>query len=235
MKIAIQVTGHLRTFKNLERSFYENVIKYNKDKGHEVDVFMCTIRKKLTDDEVKLFHLSKPILINYIDDDKVFINKMRTDEDIKNREEWLYKHHYLQFFRLLQCNNMRKSYEQFCGIKYDVIFRTRFDLVYYQPVDFDRPLGERRIYVANERHVRGTPSDVCAYSTPDIINELIEMYNRNCGCPHTPLNSFNWVKYIDVDIVRSVNETTGQYIVDGPKLETSSFEMEMYENKYISK
>jgi hypothetical protein len=222
MRIAIQIAGHLRTFKHLEHSLYENVIKYNEDKGHQIDVFMFTVYKK--DDTIPPFQLVKPMMINYIDDDKVFMNNVRSEEDIQNRIEWLYKHHYLQFFRMVECNRMRQSYEKYCEIEYDIVFRTRFDLIYYNPVEFDKPLDNRRIYVANERHEYGTPSDVCWYCKPAIANELLEMYTRHCRCPHTPLNSFDWVKYMDVDVVRSVDPNNGQYTMVGPKIETSSFD-----------
>jgi hypothetical protein len=61
MKIAILITGHLRTFSGLEQNFYDNVIKPNID-NNTIDIFFHTY---FDTDNTSTFSLIKPKILTF--------------------------------------------------------------------------------------------------------------------------------------------------------------------------
>ncbi len=153
-RLAIQFSGHLRTFDKTYKSFYENVILPNKNAGYEIDVFMHTwdeleytaeqwhnkdfpeLRgKKLTKEQVDFVEKNyNPVKWEYtpqIDtgDNTVFpefTGGCTAYQSMVN--VWYTKY---------RVNELRLEYEKQNNITYDYVINTRADIYYKTPFVID--------------------------------------------------------------------------------------------------
>ena len=172
MKIAILISGYLRSIKENYNSLKQNLLE-----KHDVDIYIHITKSddpkymnsKITIDE--LYHLLKPKQIivsnNYILHDNMHTN------NILNQN---YKYYIL--------NQHRKIVEKAENIKYDVVLKIRPDVYLQSPLFFDT-INPRTIYIPSDSKIDNTKlqkptdnyiCDIIAYGTPEIMDNYFDFY-----------------------------------------------------------
>ena len=196
MRIAIQLAGQFRSWRDLEEQFYKNVIQYNVDKGHDVDIFVHGYNDKNYPGNP--FQWIQPTASVMEDMESIY-----TPPQYLNTE-WNHDVVYHHYRKVHDCNTLRKTYEQTHHITYDLIFKTRFDLIYYQPVHFPNLLPPNHIICGIDANPGWPPSDACYMCSPETMDEMCRRLQERdfVVCGHTILRQFNPEETISIDIVR---------------------------------
>ena len=154
MKIAVCLSGHVRTFELAQKSLRRNVL----DK-YDCDVFLSTwenmgnIRYAThyktgfdeTDERINIDRIKdvyKPVSLLIEDGLSKDIEKIKKPfEFIKTRNGANMDQTISMFYKMWNCNELKKKYEQEHNIKYDLTFRCRFD-VYINNVNMEMSTKE---------------------------------------------------------------------------------------------
>ena len=125
LKVAVCLSGQLRTYKDTFTSFRKNIQEVT-----NCDVFMC-----LGDDESNL-DIEKSLLLY---EPKAYcISSYRYDSSENeiyqacNRKALAYMTQ-----KMLECDTLRQNYEREHNFKYDVVIRCRYDLHFYETLPHD--------------------------------------------------------------------------------------------------
>jgi len=173
-RIAIQLFGHLRTYKECHKSLLEKIAKSNEKNGYEVDIFIHswnTLNQEnnrsgfVSDDLVKEFGDSKTEEISRLyKAKKVLIEEQKT---IKNQKIKLLlnekqgdiifldsKNVYNMYHSIFKVNELRKEYESENNIEYDFVIQTRPDIIFMQDLNIDEIIkySKDRKYIS--KHLR---------------------------------------------------------------------------------
>lgn len=70
------------------------------------------------------------------------------------------------------CNDLRKNYEKTYGINYDIVIRTRFDLIYY-----DLKIEKTNNFHTPISHSYHAVSDIFSYSSPNLMDKFCTFYD----------------------------------------------------------
>ena len=204
MKIALCLSGYLRTFKDCWPSIKENLIQDN-----DVDIFIHTYDKignssgwrspiDLSENiDVKFLESIsniKIVITEKWDDIKYKFQKFRkiqpTITNIDAIATILYK--------IYMCNELKKQYERENGFIYDLVIRTRCDQVFTKKINFNFPLDKilinaypwgdedfvNHFQVYDNNGILETYgesiciSDRFAVGTSENINYLCDLYNH---------------------------------------------------------
>lgn len=150
-RLAIQLFGHVRTFKDAAPSFFKNVISANHNDGYEIDIFIHTwsevehntvsYRMDGTQDislaktdENSLRRIYKPTLL-LIEQQRPIDEKIITEKlyGAKRSIKGIYNNAYTTF----KVNELRQKYEKEHNIKYDWVIQTRPDVLFMSPFHID--------------------------------------------------------------------------------------------------
>ena len=205
MKVAILLSGHIRTWESCKSNF---LIHFNKF-GDVPDVFIHTYRQKvnsyngddgkqtdLNDDEVKDLFKELNVKKIVIENDNVHMDEFMKNYSIYSNGILLPV--YGQGMKLMLCNKLRKEYEQENNFKYDVIVRTRFDILINSELDYSLALKNPSTIYNCYGGTYGFPNDMFAFGARDVmdiycdrlqysIKLLIETRNNDKFCSHTSL------------------------------------------------
>ncbi|MDR2338109.1 MAG: hypothetical protein LBE20_05630 [Deltaproteobacteria bacterium] len=150
-KIAIQLFGHVRTFKDAAPHFAKNVIEANCADGYEVDIFIHTwdeVEHNTTNyrisgtekleipktDEQELRRIYNPVAIliepQLLIEEKIIIEKISGS---KRSIKGIYNNAYTTFM----ANQLRCKYEKETGATYDWVIQTRPDILFISPFHID--------------------------------------------------------------------------------------------------
>ncbi|MCZ2224453.1 MAG: methyltransferase domain-containing protein [Chitinophagales bacterium] len=150
LKVAICISGHLRTFDKTYNSFLSNVIIPSQEKVARLNTFISTWEtigthgsKGNSDDHLsniktidKKYEIEK--ILNPVDlhidqyyEYEEFLQKFR--KDINNHHVDTYV---AMFYNMYNLKKMIEKYENENNIKYDLIIRTRSDLLFRSKVNF---------------------------------------------------------------------------------------------------
>ncbi|AEF85098.1 putative sugar transferase [Treponema primitia ZAS-2] len=155
-KIAIQLFGHLRTYRSTYKNFIKNVVEANRNNGYDVDVFIHTwtesdhsnitwynqngqkSNKPVTDDiikEIYKYYSPKKFLIeNQIEvTDHIITSKFGFNHS--------YKHLFNFTYTVYKSSELRHDYKNEFGEIYDYVIVTRPDIMFYKPFILDDILG----------------------------------------------------------------------------------------------
>lgn len=168
-RIAIQLYGHLRTYKETYASLFEKVINANVKDGYKVDIFLHTWNTLnesnsrcgyTNDDLVKVFDQAKKNEIEKIYKPKKIL--FDTQKDIENKKikhllsEKEGKTTYAQsnrlynmYYSMFKSNELRKEYEKENNITYDFIIQTRPDISFKNHFNIDEIIehSSKRKYI----------------------------------------------------------------------------------------
>jgi hypothetical protein len=236
LKIAICISGHLRTW-NQTKEIFKN---YLLDDNSDIDIFIYTYNRQnnkqyskvvnaeysfdqnpnneellinnpqiLSDEEIKCLlqdiPVKKMIITNDVpilsNDDEKFIkiiDKRKVDA------YWLSTRGSFNSFQSIhECNLLRQSFENENNIKYDVIMRTRFDILYYKKIDWTniyKRLNEKTL-ILGFGSTFGSPNDMTAIALDNVMdkycNEFLNIkqlfstaeYSKSSFVMHTLLKS----------------------------------------------
>lgn len=161
-KIAIQLFGHLRSYKDTYISFNKNLLEPLKKEGYEIDVFLHswtetdtseqswhningdTRGRNTSNDDItcvrkfykpKKFKLEKQLLVDNFELREKFMNLPRQYSAIINSA-------YTKF----RVNELRLQYEKENNIHYDYIIQTRPDILFNNEFGIDKFLNTYKTY-----------------------------------------------------------------------------------------
>jgi len=161
-RAAIQLFGHLRSFRKTFDSFFKHIILPNQKAGYEVDVFMHTWDE--TDHSTITWHNQAgeqrgrevdESAIDFIKKNykpkKLSIEKQVEAEEFIITEKILgvpraYKGVVNVAYTKYRSSRLRREYENERGITYDYVILTRPDILFHQPFDIDRFLLVYKYY-----------------------------------------------------------------------------------------
>lgn len=218
MKIAICISGDIRTWNETKRSFKEIFCK-----GIEPDIFVSTYNssynqyesneetKMFTEDDLKNFFNDinvKDIIIENRNEmyNKVYQDSLKFDK-INNYYNYIKEtgdkessfvpvgfRIYDQLRKIHQCNELKSKYEENNGFKYDVVIKTRFDALYYITPNWNEMM-DGKIHTSFGA-TGGFPDDVTAAGTSTVMDiysnrflELEKMFLSNEILPISGLSS----------------------------------------------
>jgi len=170
MKIALIISGYLRSLKNNIESLKENLLNL-----YDVDIYIhitnsneCKyINNKINIDEINL--LLKPRVIIITDNIK-FNNK--------------YNDLYNQNYKFYILNQKRIEIEKIENIKYDVVIKFRPDIYLQEKILFEI-IDENVIYIPKDNKIDKTKlktindnyiCDIISFGKPNIMNKYFDMY-----------------------------------------------------------
>ena len=133
MNIALQLSGLPRNVENSYKWIKEGILDKLIFSGHSCDFFISTWQDKNT---ARLIELFKPVLFEIEE-----WNGQKEDElgwqtfknynyEISPRSSCL-----AQFYKIMNCNSLRKKYEVDNGFHYSVIFRLRTEIKFNNTID----------------------------------------------------------------------------------------------------
>jgi len=197
MKVALLLSGHTRSYRKNEKFFYENILnKYNVDvfistwigsgfvknhsfaylhKQNEIPKSELELNKTPgIDQDIDVDHLKSVFQPKAIVIDKPTDNHI---SEIRSRFSGLYDQTgatcdscALSYYKMYDCNNLKKQYEQTNNFKYDVVIRGRFDFAVTK-MDLNVDM--------NMIHIKVTPrgaSEVWFFGNSDIMDMMGNIY-----------------------------------------------------------
>lgn len=169
-RIAIQLFGHLRTYKNCYRSLLEKLARSNEKNGYKVDIFIHswnTLNQDsnrsgyVSNDLIKKFGESKKKEITQLyQAKKVLIEEQKS---IKNQKikHLLHaqqdlnilvdsKNVYNMYHSIFKVNELRTEYEKEKNIEYDFVIQTRPDIFFMKDFNIDEIIkySKERKYIS---------------------------------------------------------------------------------------
>lgn len=253
MKIAICISGFLRTWTDTKRSFLEQFTH-----GIDYDLFVHTYHQNLYEStagrqDEKLSY--RQILELFTDCHLVSLIVEDREKIIDKVTEEAMKYKYVNNFGLLQqessdkksisipigvrtfdhlrklhlCNESRKEYEKKYNVKYDLVIKTRFDLVYFNKPFWEKIKDANKLYLGYGATF-GWPDDTLGICAPGVMDtayanrillfpeifhkEAPETFDQSLGiCAHSTLGyalkkqniEISQDRIVDISCFRSVD------------------------------
>ncbi len=131
-RLAIQLFGHLRTYRETYQNFLKNVVEVNQDDGWDIDIFLHTWDKLSFSNGSWHKNLNLNCKLNDIP---------ISNEDIQNIKLFYKPKKFLiekltieyGFFSVKKVFELRKKYQKINNIKYDYNLFTRSDIMFMKP------------------------------------------------------------------------------------------------------
>ena len=144
-KIAMCISGYLRTFEECYPTIYKNILQDN-----DIDIFIHTYDKLGNSSGWRHpIDLKDDINMNFLENiPNIKILAVQKWDNIKYQFEKFrkYQSHITNinvigciFYKIYMCNQLRKEYEQNNNIKYDLIIRMRGDQIFTKKINLDFP------------------------------------------------------------------------------------------------
>jgi hypothetical protein len=192
---AICISGHLRKYELTYKSLYDSIIQPLIDNGYNVDIFISTwdeLDTKICSSFVHGFHEKRYDKIDYNSIKSIF-NPISID--IENYESEKHKfalsnfinvnsipiedhlwdgsvtYWVPQYYKFMRVNNLKKENEEKNGFIYDLVIKTRFDLIYQKQINFNN-IDLSKMFCRDKHH------DVFFLSSSQNIDILCDYYNH---------------------------------------------------------
>ena len=153
LRVAVCISGYLRTFERTAPSFVKNVLEpLNADlfiyAPNKKGVSWASAKKKhssiisqedLDSDSLSLEKIEKHYPANRIkkcvlwDYDQSIFKNDYYDQNPKTIDGRDYRRTLSMFYHIEKCNNLKTEYEKENNFEYDIVIRTRSDLVFFTP------------------------------------------------------------------------------------------------------
>ena len=191
MKVAYCFSGHLRTFDKTYEKISKNILKILPG-----DIFIHTwdtlgnnstktwwsgdekygqkIENKIIDEVNRLYD---PAKIS-IEEQSKLLKHDYTEYNSSRKSE--FQNTFSMWHSIYSSNKLRLDYEKQNHIKYDVVFRMRFDMLPLSIIDLNQIKDFSSLYVGKNDNCYSVNaiSDIFAYSSPEIMNKYCELYNN---------------------------------------------------------
>ena len=171
MKIALIISGYLRSFKNIIESLKKNLLNL-----YDVDIYIHVtnsnenkyINNMISIDEINTLLKPKVMIIS---------NNINFDNN--------YNDLYNQNFKFYIINQKRLEIEKIENIKYDVVIKFRPDIYLKEKIIFeiedgiiyipkDNKMDKNKLKTINDNYI----CDIIAYGSPNIMNKYFDIYNH---------------------------------------------------------
>jgi len=194
MKVAVLICGHVRSW---DKESFLNTF------GEDVDVFIHTYnnvlmyhpwiegqynishndKKKSTEDIVSIIGLNP----------KRIVVEDQSDIDTVSKDFPLNPDTYYQHRKLKLCNSVRLAYETEKDFKYDIVIKTRFDIIYSLNLnDIMRSIDDAEcIYISEGPSIY--PCDQIFIAREALITELSEKLLDMSGRENCKYNPHEWL------------------------------------------
>lgn len=155
--------------------------------GH-VDVFICAEDDLDPVEQQHVLDLYQPIAVMW-------------DNEMVSPPEGLRVNNFKMFKRIYQCDQLRQRQEEKMGVPYDIVIRTRPDLIFFNAFPIPRSILPRRIYfpmrVKNEPIFYGLP-DLFFWGDSSAMKEMCECYLHlhNLEKVFSCLNEYIFMNYM---------------------------------------
>lgn len=174
MKIALYISGYLRSFKLNIDAIKEYIINKN-----DVDVYIhitTTNEHKYLNEDYSFDFIIKEL------NPKILI---ASDNLLFNSENETINNIYNQHYKFYLLNEERKNIEKIENFQYDLLFKIRPDVNLQNPINFDNDLNI--IHIPNDSKIDkgklrniddGYLCDVMAYGSPNIMDKYFKLYKH---------------------------------------------------------
>lgn len=196
-KVALCISGHLRTFESNFRTVKEHIL----DK-FDCDVFIHTwdtlgLSYRAGDSNLHIAETRKYIdKINQLyKPKKIVIEKAKHFNITPIMHQRSSPHRdtagvLSMFYKIEECNKLRKEYETEHKVKYDFVIRFRSDLWLESPMPIDYKTNSNHLYLPIYGNFGGA-CDQIAFGTPAIMDKYSTLYSNiesylRAGCPLNP-------------------------------------------------
>jgi hypothetical protein len=220
MKIAICISGFLRTWEYSKLSFLKHLVQ-----NHDCDLFVHTYKQNyfeyssevqnvIYDEEIIVkmfdgFNLKKIVIEdrNEIIDNIIssslkyeqlsnYSYKIKESSDINSNKISLGARIYDQLRKIYLSNELRKEYERKNNLNYDLYVKTRFDVLYIDKIDWSNFTEKNLVYIGNSG-TGGFPDDLVGIGKEEPMNSYMDRFlNLDKMCFSTvnreDINPINW-------------------------------------------
>lgn len=184
LKVALCISGHMRTFENNFPSVQEHILsQLNCDVFiHTWDTLGLSYRPldnnlQKTND-VELYNK----LNKFFNPKKIIIEPRREFEIthlMRNRLEQGRDIHGMlaMFYKIEACNNLKKEYEKNNNIKYDIVIRFRGDIFMGAPLPINKGFNKNYLYIPTYGHFGGL-CDQLAFGSSEVMDKYSSLYSN---------------------------------------------------------
>ena len=170
MKVCLLLSGGMRIASDAYPYFKSNLLD-----RYDVDTFISTWHSPNVYELTKLFNPVVVDIENYengfeskwksiVEDD---LYKLETNADLISICSMWYK--------TMRVNQLRTNYSRWVGQRYDVVLRTRPDILIEQPIELIHP-ESNTIYIPRGYDWSGGIGDLMAYGNETIMNEYCNLF-----------------------------------------------------------
>jgi hypothetical protein len=182
IRVAICISGHIRSWKQTKANFVSSLLS---DKDAEIDVYLYTYyqldtkegEEKVT--EELLFELFSDIPVKkwvMVDDtpslDEETENFLQRLCDRKYDSENVVRGSYNGMLSIHRCNKLRREEE------YDLVMRTRFDVIYFRPINWSKLALEDNQLIIGFGSTLGAPNDMVGIGKPGVMDAYCDEFLR---------------------------------------------------------
>jgi len=188
MKIAILLCGHIRTWEEC----LDNFLRAFESKNYEISIFVHTYSNKYGYHPhiMQTFGISDNINLDTMVDAKIFdhdryktvvVEKELIENEVPDLDEYpVNLDIYSQIRKNRLCNEERKKWEIKHDIVYDLIIKTRMDVLYCNNFIIPEIIEKNTIYIPQCLDTL-FPSDVCYMGDNMSMNKLLENLSKKYG------------------------------------------------------
>jgi len=189
MKVALCLSGQPRMFKTSYASLKTHILD-----NYNCDIFIDTWKFKNTDENFYLSHRYKdegsleelydtyqPRVLNVEKFDEIFEFKCLDFESrIASRqgakEDNYLRRYYSMLYKIYNCNKIKNEYEKKMNIHYDIVVRSRLDVLYTQKIEFNKDINLTADRQGSGRD--GCAGDILAYGVKDTMDIYCDLFNQ---------------------------------------------------------
>ena len=190
MKIAVCITGQIRSWERIKDNIIENIIRDNTDV-----FFVC-------DEDLSISNIEHEI----IKDEQSFYDESILEQfNSRKGEGTSVKNGLNMFYKIMKCNHLKIKHENKHNFKYDIVVRLRTDTTFQKPLIF---LEDKDKIFTPHNCVGGYVCDQFAYGSSDLMDKFCDVFPNikkyfDEGCKFHPETLLEYhCKKLDLNIVR---------------------------------
>ncbi len=158
MKIAVCITGKIRSWNQVKENVIQNIFKDNTDV-----FFVC-------DEDLSISNVDHEItkeLQSFYDESnlQLFNSRRNNETSVENCIN--------MFYKIMKCNELKKQHENKHNFKYDIVVRLRTDTIFNNVVIFSE--DKDKIFIPNNCDYGGV-CDQFAYGFSDLMDKFCDVF-----------------------------------------------------------
>jgi hypothetical protein len=158
MKIAVCITGEIRTWNQVKDNIIQNILKDNADV-----FFVCDEDLSISNID---HEITKELQSFYDESDLEFFNSKKSPEtSVENCIN--------MFYKIMKCNELKKQHENKHNFKYDIVVRLRTDSPFRNSLIFSE--DKDKIFIPNNCDWGGV-CDQFAYGSSDLMDKFCHTF-----------------------------------------------------------